>query len=94
MGLEGWPHLLKPLVAVVGEVDLAQLPEQLASSYFSSAIGPAEIGNTRGMSYSDEGTNGLDPAASELWSMVAANSAGDAEDSQPVTNPHYCNFVR
>ena len=37
MGLEGRPHLLKPLVALVGEVNLAQLLKQLPSSHFSSA---------------------------------------------------------
>ena len=94
MAFESWPHLLKPIVAVVGEVDLAQLRQQLPSGNFSSTIGPAEIGDTLGMSYSKKGTKGLEPAAGELVFMVAANSAGYAEDDQQVTNPHDCNFVR
>ena len=45
MGLEGRQHHLKPVLALVGVVDLAQLLKQLPSSHFGSAIGPAETGD-------------------------------------------------
>ena len=47
MGLKTWPHLLESVAAFVGEVDRAQLP----SSHFSLAIGPAEIGDARGVTH-------------------------------------------
>ena len=75
MGLESRPHLLEPVAALVGEVDLAQLLKQLPSKHLSSAIRPAETGDALRMLYPHEGTQGLDSAASELRSTGAANGA-------------------
>ena len=93
MGLKRWPHLLKPLAALVGEVGLAQLLKQLPLSRVSSAIGPTEIDEVLCITYPREGTNGLEPAASELGSSVAADGAPDAEDHQPMTNHHDCHSL-
>ena len=51
---ESTAHLLKPVAALVSEVDLAQLLKQLPSSHFSSAIGATEIGDALGMPYPHE----------------------------------------
>ena len=92
-GLEGSPHLVEPVTALAGEVDLAQLLKQLPSGHFSSAIRPAEIGDTLGMPYSHEGTHGLEPAAWAPGSKVAANCTEDTEDGQLVANHHDCNLL-
>ena len=93
MGLESRLHFLKRVAVLVGEVELPQLLNQLPSSHFSSAVGPAEKGDAPGMPYPHEGTHGLEPAASELGSRFAANGTGDAEDVQPVTNDHDCHYL-
>ena len=93
MGLESRPHLLEPVPPWIGDVDLAQLLEQLPSSHFSTAVRPAEIGNAFGMSYSHEGTHSLEPATSKLGPSVTANGAGDVKDGQPMTNHHDCHFL-
>ena len=93
MGLQSGPHLPKPVPTWIGDVNLAQLLEQLPSSHFSPAIGPAEIGNALGMTYSHEGTHGLEPATSKQGPSVTANGAGDVKDGQPMTNHHDCHFL-
>ena len=45
------------------------------------------------MTYSHEGTHGLEPATSKLGPSVTANGAGDVEDGQPMTNHHDCHFL-
>ena len=82
IGLGSRPNLLKQLAVLAGEVNFAQLLKQLPSSHLSSAIGPPEIGGALGMQYPHERAHGLEPAASELGSKVAAKGAGDAEDGQ------------
>ena len=74
-------------------MNLAQLLKRLPSSYFSPAVGPAEIGDALGMMYSHEGTHGLEPATSKLGPSVTANGAGDVKDGQPMTNHHDCHFL-
>ena len=74
-------------------MNLAQLLEQLPSSHFSSAVRPAEIGDALGMTYSHEGTHGLEPATSKLGPSVTANGAGDVKDGQSMTNHHDCHFL-
>ena len=76
MGLQSRPHLLKPVPTWIGDVDLAQLLEQLPSSHFSTAVRPAEIGDALGMTYSHEGTHSLEPATSNLGPSVTANVRG------------------
>ena len=79
MGLQGRPHLLKPVAALVGEEDLAQFLKQLPSSHFSSANGLADIGDAPGMLYPHGRRHGLEPAARELGSTVPVNGAGTPE---------------
>ena len=93
MGLQSRPHLLKPVPTWIGDVNLAQLLEQLPSSHFSSAVRPAEIGDALGMTYSHEGTHSIEPATSKLGPSVTANGAGDVKDGQPMTNHHDCHFL-
>ena len=45
------------------------------------------------MTYSHEGTHGLEPATSKLGPSVTANGAGDVKDGQPMTNHHDCHFL-
>ena len=93
MGLQSGPHLLKPVPTWIGDVNLAQLLEQLPFSHFSPAIGLAEIGDALGMTYSHVGTHGLEPATSKLGPSVTANGAGEVKDGQPMTNHHDCHFL-
>ena len=93
MGLQSGPHLLKPVSTWIGDVNLAQFLEQLPSSHFSMAVGPAEMFDALGMTYSHEGTHGLEPATSKLGPSVTANGAGDVKDGQPMTNHHDCHFL-
>ena len=93
MGLQSGPHLLKPVPTWIGDVKTAQLLEKLPSSHFSPAVRPAEIGDALGMTYSHEGTHGLEPASSKLGPSVTANGAGDVKDGQPMTNHHDCHFL-
>ena len=89
MGLQSRPHLLKPVPTWIGDVNLAQLLEQLPSSHFSPAIEPAEIGDALGVTYSHEGTHGLEPATSKLGPSVTANGAGDVKDGHPPPPLHH-----
>ena len=45
------------------------------------------------MTYSHEGTHGLEPAASKLVPSVTANGAENGKDGQPMTNHHDCHFL-
>ena len=74
-------------------MNLAQLLEELPYSHFSPAVRPAEIGDALGMTYSHEGTHGLELATSKLGPTVTANGAGDVKDGQPMTNHHDCHFL-
>ena len=51
------------------------------------------IGDALGMTYSHEGTPGLEPATSKPGPSVTANGAGDVKDGQPMTNHHDCHFL-
>ena len=93
IGLQSRPHLLKPVPTWIGDVDLAQLLEQLPSSHLSTAVRPAEIGEALGVRYSHEGTHSLEPATSKLGPLVTANGAGDVKDGQPMTNHHDCQIL-
>ena len=93
MGLQSGPHLLEPVPTWIGDVNLARLLEQLPSSHFSSAVRPAEIGDALGVTLSNEGTHGLEPATSKLGPSVSANGAGDLKDGQAMTNHHDCHFL-
>ena len=93
MGVQSRPHLLKPVPPWIGDVNLAQLLEQLPSSHLGTAVRPAEIGDALGMTYPHEGTHSLEPATSKLGPSVTANGAGDGKDGQPMTNHHDCHFL-
>ena len=93
MGLQSRPHFLEPVPPWIGDVDLAQLLEQLPSSHFSTAVRPDEIGDALGMTYPHQGTHSLEPATSKLGPSVTANGAGDVKDGQPMTNHHDCHFL-
>ena len=93
MCLQSRPHLLKSVPPWIGDVNLAQLLQQLPSSHISTAVRPAEIGDALGMTYPHEGTHSLEPATSKLGPWVTANGAGDVKDGQPMTNHHDCHFL-
>ena len=79
MGLQSRPHLLKLVPTWIGDVNLAQLLEQLPSSHFSTAVRPAEIGDALGMAYFHEGTHSLEPATSKLGALGQCKWCGGCQ---------------